>query len=560
MSANCCKLCVVNCNKISGKNQKGYMKVTKTFNVTADCKPEEHYMVNLDRRLLEIRKLIDTGKYFTINRARQYGKTTTLRALNRNLQKEYYIVSMDFQTFGAGEFENENRFAVSFGRTFLRMLKRNQLSWSDELRGVITRFEELVNWDTSDLRLQRLFENLSDICGACDKPVVLMIDEIDSATNNQVFLDFLAQLRAYYIDRDVQPTFQSVILSGVYDVKNIRRKIRPEDEHKVNSPWNIATDFNIDMSFSQDEIAGMLAEYEEDHHTGMDVTLLSQLLYDYTSGYPFLVSRLCKLMDEEISRMDIFGSKSKAWTIDGFHEAVKLLLTEKNTLFESLIGKLTNYPELNSMLESLLFTGKSIVYNADNSAIDNATMFGFIKNDRGTVAIANRIFEMRLYNLYLSGTKMQEQNIYKASLEDKNQFVIDGHLNMRLILEKFVVHFNELYSDKNEAFLEEEGRKYFLLYLRPIINGTGNYYIESRTRGLRRTDVIVDYHGEQYVIEMKIWHGEEYNNRGEKQLVQYLDDYHQNKGYLVSFNFNQKKQSGVHEIVVGEKVLIEAVV
>ena len=59
---------------------------------------------------------------------------------------------------------------------------------------------------------------------------------------------------------------------------------------------------------------------------------------------------------------------------------------------------------------------------------------------------------------------------------------------------------------------------------------------------------------------MKIWHGEEYNHRGEQQLVQYLDDYHQNKGYMVSFNFNQKKQIGVHEIVVGNKTLVEAVV
>lgn len=65
-----------------------------------------------------------------------------------------------------------------------------------------------------------------------------MIDEVDSATNNQVFLDFLVQLRAYYIDRDVQPTFQSVILTGVYDVMNLKRKIRPDEEHKVNSPWN----------------------------------------------------------------------------------------------------------------------------------------------------------------------------------------------------------------------------------------------------------------------------------------------------------------------------------
>ena len=52
-----------------------------------------------------------------------------------------------------------------------------------------------------------------------------MIDEVDSATNNQVFLDFLSQLRGYYIHRTERPTFQSVILAGVYDVKNIKRKM-----------------------------------------------------------------------------------------------------------------------------------------------------------------------------------------------------------------------------------------------------------------------------------------------------------------------------------------------
>ena len=59
---------------------------------------------------------------------------------------------------------------------------------------------------------------------------------------------------------------------------------------------------------------------------------------------------------------------------------------------------------------------------------------------------------------------------------------------------------------------------------------------------------------------MKIWHGREYNNRGEKQLVAYLDDYHQKKGYMLSFNFNKNKKIGVHEIMLGDKVLIEAVV
>lgn len=99
--------------------------------------------------------------------------------------------------------------------------------------------------------LKALFEQLGDICAVSDKPIVLMIDEVDSALNNQVFLDFLAQLRAQYMERDIYPTFRSVILAGVYDVKNLRGKIRPEDEHRYNSPWNIAKDFDISMSFSK---------------------------------------------------------------------------------------------------------------------------------------------------------------------------------------------------------------------------------------------------------------------------------------------------------------------
>lgn len=59
---------------------------------------------------------------------------------------------------------------------------------------------------------------------------------------------------------------------------------------------------------------------------------------------------------------------------------------------------------------------------------------------------------------------------------------------------------------------------------------------------------------------MKIWHGEEYHHRGEKQLIGYLEDYQIDRGYMLSFNFNKNKEIGVHEIVIGEKMIIEAVV
>ena len=53
----------------------------KTFNTTAVCIPSKHYMVDLSERIREIKQLVDDGKYFIINRARQYGKTTTLVTL-----------------------------------------------------------------------------------------------------------------------------------------------------------------------------------------------------------------------------------------------------------------------------------------------------------------------------------------------------------------------------------------------------------------------------------------------------------------------------------------------
>ncbi len=100
-------------------------------------------------------------------------------------------------------------------------------------------------------------------------------------------------------------------------------------------------------------------------------------------------------------------------------------------------------------------------------------------------------------------------------------------------------------------------KELFLLYLRPIINGTGNYYIEAQTRDQTRTDVVVDYLGEQYIIELKIWRGERYNAEGERQISEYLDYFGLDTGYMLSFNFNKNKQPGVKRIQFGDKVLFE---
>lgn len=131
---------------------------------------------------------------------------------------------------------------------------------------------------------------------------------------------------------------------------------------------------------------------------------------------------------------------------------------------------------------------------------------------------------------------------------------------MDLVLERFVQYYADLYQDKDERFWEKQGRKLFLLYLRPIINGTGNFYVEAQTRDETRTDLVIDYRGRQYVVELKVWRGKKYNEAGESQLIDYLNLYHLDEGYMLTFSFNKNKHVGTKEVVIQGKRILEAIV
>ena len=89
-----------------------------------------------------------------------------------------------------------------------------------------------------------------------------MIDEVDKSSNNQLFLSFIAMLRDKYLRRDIgkDKTFHSVILASVYDVKNLKLKLRIDEERKYNSPWNIAVDFK-EVQTSQEKRLDVVVTY-----------------------------------------------------------------------------------------------------------------------------------------------------------------------------------------------------------------------------------------------------------------------------------------------------------
>jgi hypothetical protein len=203
--------------------------------------------------------------------------------------------------------------------------------------------------------------------------------------------------------------------------------------------------------------------------------------------------------------------------------------------------------------------GEVLEYLPYDEAQKQLRMYGFIKEINGIVCISNRIFETLLYNHFL-GENNDFNDIKQTASYEKNKFVKDGLLDVPLILERFTVAYKQIFGELEDKFKEKDGREIFLLFMKPIINGIGNYYIEAQTRDQRRTDVIIDYLGKQYVIELKIWRGERYNSEGERQIIDYLDYFGLDTGYMLSFNFNRKKEQGVKEVTIGERKLIEAMV
>ncbi|EPY2304372.1 AAA family ATPase, partial [Clostridium sporogenes] len=114
-----------------------------------------------------------------------------------------------------------------------------------------------------------------------------------------------------------------------------------------------------------------------------------------------------------------------------------------------------------------------------------------------------------------------------------------GDLNIKKVLLKFQDFMKHEYSQKREAFLEEDGRLVFLAFLSPIINGSGFAFKEVKGGEEKRFDIVITYNKKMYILELKIWRGEEYHKKGLIQLGEYLDQYGLEEGYLLIFDFRK---------------------
>ena len=525
----------------------------KKFNITGLCVPEYHYMVNIEAKKAHILNLIHDRQYFTINRARQFGKTTTLALLERilNHTPEFICVSLTFEGVGEDMFGSDESFCNEF---LLQVSEALHLSGHD--------FAD--KWiDESIKGFAALGRHISRLCN--DKKVVLLIDEVDSTSSNRVFLRFLGMLRSLFLKRANRKanTFHSVVLAGVHDIKNIKLKLineglynlQNEHEGEYNSPWNIASNFNVDMSFSASEISTMLVEYEEDQATGMDITAVSEEIYRFTSGYPVLVSKICKCIDEELP--------TKEWTVAGVQSAVNKISFERAVLYDDLFKNLENNKDLYDFMYGVLISGDKRKYTLYDPVMERCSMLGFIAiNPLGIIETANKIFSIIMMNYFLSKEKSTQGVSRQVCNGMYAEITSGGKFNMELCLRRFAEHYGDIYADTATNFLETHGRMIFLSFLKPLVNGHGFFHIESQLTDMRRMDVVVDYMREQFIIELKLWHGEQAQDKAYEQLLGYMNARHMNKGYLLTFDFRKEgnKEPKAEWVTVQGKEIFDVIV
>ncbi len=512
----------------------------KRFNITGACIPEKHYMVDISDKINEIFAMVEQGDYFVINRPRQYGKTTTLYMLNRLLKTsgDFFPINTSFEGIGAEGFDN----AAVFIDAFFLLLKEEFSSAGDD------KLVKFIDSEPLPDRIDKLGLWIGKLVKETGKKIVLMIDEVDKSSNNQLFLDFLGMLRNKYLKREEpgQSTFHSVILAGVHDVKSLKAKIKKDAVPQFNSPWNIAVDFEVNLSFSAHEIQSMLEDYSKEEKVNIDIPYFSERLFYLTSGYPFLVSQLCKIIHEKILPGKETGNE---WQPQDLEKALQISLNTDNTNSESLIGNLENNPDLYELVFDIMMNGAEFTFNTGNPIILFGKIYGVLIDEKGKAIIHNRVYEQRIYNYMAS--KLETAGKAKFNHFTARYLDETGGLDIKKVFLKFQDFMKENYSQKDRDFLERNARLLFLAFIRPIINGRGFDFKEVQVSEENRLDIVVTFDNKKHIIELKIWRGESYHREGIRQLCGYLDIHNVSVGYLLIFDM--RKESGQ----IGKNRLIE---
>ena len=498
------------------------------FNTEGPVNCADHYCLPPLTRfdLVEITGLIAQKKYFLLHAPRQTGKTSCLLALADYLNQgdDYHAVYANIEAAQALREDVPQAMA-----TIVTSIAYGARQTLGDAPVVLAR---QVLADTPHASVLNVY--LTRWCGELDKPLVLMLDEVDALVGDTL-ISVLRQLRAGYPTRP-SAFPQSLILCGVRDLKDYR--IQASSEKAVitgGSAFNIKAKSLRLGDFNSSEVEQLLLEHTTE--TGQVFTPESlALIWDLTCGQPWLVNALAYEVTWE---MKVGRDPSQPITAAMIQQAKENLIQRRVTHLDQLADKLRE-PRVRRVVEAILVGDQepSAIPPDDISYVRD---LGLIKTV-GQLAIANPIYREVVPRELTYGTQLT------ISQEPAWYIRPDG----RLDLPKLLAAFQQFFREHSESWLQrfdyrEAGPQLLLqAFLQRILNGGGRIDREYGL-GRRRTDLLIiwPYPGgvQRAVIELKLRYGEleATITDGLAQTWAYADGAGAEETHLVIFDRTPKK-------------------
>ena len=511
----------------------------KYFNTAGPIRAEDHYCLSpLDRiNKKEILELINQKKYFILHAPRQTGKTSSLFALRDclNQSKQYYCIYVNVEDAQAAR----ERVLEGIRTILYKILHQIQYYHKDLLPAFQSAFkdsEQISGEAALGIVLGRFCQNL-------DKPLVLLIDEIDSLIGDTL-ISVLRQLRGGYPDRP-KGFPQTMVLCGLRDVRDYR--IHSDKDKAIitgGSAFNVKAKSLRLGDFSVEDIKNLYLQHTEATGQVFEADVFPYV-WILTEGQPWLVNALAYDACFELEK-----DRTKPITQQHIEQAKDNMISRRDTHIDILIDKLSE-DRVRRVIDPILYSDKdSEELNAND--VSYVIDMGLIKQKEGKFQVSNAIYrEIIPRELTYTSQYTMEQNVL--------WYMEDGILKMDKLLERFQEFFRENSEVWLERFAYKEAGPHLLLmaFLQRNINGGGKINREYGL-GMKRIDLLVEYLGVKYALELKIRYNNKTKEDGLKQLAMYMDKSGASVGHLVIFDRQPEKswEEKIYKEVINDKIIV----
>ena len=352
----------------------------KFFNTAGPVNSEDHYCVPLSMRLdeQELYQLIEQKKYFILHAPRQTGKTSAMKNLIKQLNREgtYTAFYLDVQVAQPCWENVDQALAV-----ILQVLKNQAMMYFAPEDPIFNVFEYVETEQVPTSSLLSTFLNRWSMQNA--RPIVLFIDEIDLLVG-ETLLSVLRQLKSGYDNRPGAFP-QSICLMGVRDIRDYHLwSKRGQQMILEGSDFNIEAELLCFDNFTKAQVRDLYLQHTIETGQKFDEDAINYA-FEMTQGQPWLVNALAYE-----ACFKIVKNWSEPITKETIERAKEILITDRDIHLWLLVNRLKNV-EFRKVIDAAL--GVTPMTPLCERAMREAVYCGLVKIDAQSIKITNPIYK-----------------------------------------------------------------------------------------------------------------------------------------------------------------------